>query len=169
MYHFTIKKGFFLVPPTIYEEEFQKIDKFMELLEKYEVWEILENVKKKDKKCQGRVGYNIYNLFAMIIYCFAKFKATLRDIEDKCIYDIRVSYIMEGNIPKHSTIGDFINIYIVPYQYEIFTLISKQIIKELNLNIDDVFIDGTKIEANANKYKFVWKPTKYHYKLDLKI
>ena len=25
------------------------------------------------------------------------------------------------------------------------------------------------IEANANKYKFVWKPTKFHNKLDIKI
>ncbi len=169
MYHFTIKKGFFLVPPLICEEEFRKIDKFMELLEKSEVWQILENVKEKDKKCQGRPGYNIYNLFAMIVYCFSKFKATLRNIEDKCIYDIRVLYIMEQDIPNYSVIGDFINTYIIPYQYEIFTLINKQIIKELNLNVDDIYDDGTKIEANANKYKFVWKPTKYHSKLDLKI
>ena len=33
----------------------------------------------------------------------------------------------------------------------------------------DVFINGTKIEANANKYKFVWKPTTYHHKLSDKI
>lgn len=52
---------------------------------------------------------------------------------------------------------------------EIFTIINKQIINELNLNIDDVYNDGTKFEANANKYKFVWKPKKYHQNLDLKI
>ena len=28
---------------------------------------------------------------------------------------------------------------------------------------------GTKIEANANKYNFVWKPVKFHKKLDVKI
>lgn len=76
---------------------------------------------------------------------------------------------MEGNIQDHSVIGDFINKYIVPYQYEIFTTINKQIIKDLNLNIDDVYNDGTKFEANANKYKFVWKRKKYHQKLDKKI
>ena len=26
-------------------------------------------------------------------------------------------------------------------------------------------MDGTKFEANANKYKFVWKPTTFHKKL----
>ena len=141
----------------------------MEFLEKSGVGKIVESVKTKDKQCKGRKGYNPYNLFAMIIYCFAKFKASLRDIEDKCIFDLRVLYIMEGNIPDHSVIGDFINEYIIPYQYEIFTTITKQIIKDFNLTIEDIFVDGTKLEANADKYKFVWKPTKYHTRLDIKI
>ncbi len=169
MGYFSIKRPFFLVPSTICMEEFEKIDKFMELLDKSDVGEIIANVKVNDKKCKGKNAYNSYNLFAMIIYCFSFFTATLRDIEEKCIFDIRAIYIMEGNLPKHTTIGDFINYYIVPYQYEIFVSITKQIIIEFNLNIDDIYDDGTKIEANANKYKFVWKPTKYHSKLDLKI
>ena len=141
----------------------------MLFLENSGVGKIIENVKHKDYKCKGRNGYNPYNLFATIIYCFAKFKATLRDIEDKCIFDIRVIYIMEGQIPNYTIIGDFINQYIVPNQYEIFTCITKQIIKDFNLDTSDVYVDGTKIEANANKYKFVWKPTTYHKKLDTKI
>lgn len=169
MEYFTIKRQLFLVPHTTIVEEFEKIDKFMKFLEKSEIAEIIKNVNQKEETCKGRIGYNPYNLFAAVVYCFSKFKGTLRDIEDKCVFDIRVSYIMEGNTPDHSVIGDFINNYILPYQYEIFTTINKQIIKELNLNIDDVYNDGTKFEANANKYKFVWKPKKHHQKLDLKI
>lgn len=169
MGYFSIKKQFFIESPEKCCVEFEKIDKFMELLEKSGVGEITKYVKQKDKKCQGRLGYNHYNLFAAIIYCFAKFKASLRDIEDKCIYDLRVIYIMEGKVPDHSVIGDFINNYIVPYQYEIFTCINKQIIKEFNLDISNTYVDGTKIEANANKYKFVWKPVKFHAKLDSRI
>ena len=167
--YFTIKRQLFLVPQGNIVEELKKIDKFMIVLEKSGVSKIIRTVKQKNKVCKGRLGYNPYNLFATIIYCFSKFKGTLRDIEDKCIFDIRVNYIMEGNVPDHSVIGDFINNYILPNQYEIFTIINKQIIIELNLNIDNVYDDGTKIEANANKYKFVWKPKKYHQKLDLKI
>ena len=105
---------------------------------------------------------------ATIIYCFSNFKSSLREIEELCIYDIRVIYLMEQKIPDHSVIGDFINRYIVPYQYEIFTMITETIIKELNVDIANQYLDGTKIEANANKYKFVWKPTTYHKKLDIK-
>lgn len=169
MSYFTIKRSFFLVPSTTMLKEFEKIDKFLEILEKSGVGNIIASVKLVDKNCKGRKGYNPYNLFAAIIYSFAKFKASLRDIEDKCIFDIRIQYIMEGKIPDHSTIGNFINLYILPYQYEIFTIINKQIIKELNLTILTVYLDGTKLEANANKYKFVWKPKKYHENLDIKI
>ncbi len=57
---------------------------------------------------------------------------------------------MEENVPEHSVIGDFINNYILPNQYEIFTIINKQIIIELNLNIGNAYDDGTKIEAKEN-------------------
>ena len=78
-------------------------------------------------------------------------------------------YLMEQEQPSHNTIKECINKYILPYTYEIFTMITKTIIDEFNLDISDVYLDGTKLEANANKYKFVWKPTKFHKKLDVKI
>ena len=39
------------------------------------------------------------------------------------------------------------------------------------LNFHNVFIDGTKIEANAHKYSFVWRKsiTKYEERLDIKL
>ena len=169
MSYFTINKPIFIVPSEKCNADYEKIDIFMKLLEDSGVGKIIEYVKLKDKKCKGRTGYNPYTLFAAIIYCFAKFDASLREIEDKCANDLRLIYIMEGNIPNFSVIGDFINAYIVPYQYEIFTRITKQIIKEFDLDISNCYIDGTKIQANANKYKFVWKPKKFHIKLDSKI
>ena len=169
MEYFSIKKPIFIVPSEKCTVEYEKINKFMNLLEKSGVGKIIEYVKKNNKMCKGRTGYNPYNLFAAIAYSFAKFDATLRDIVDKFIFDLRTIYIMEGNIPNYSTIGDFINTYIIPYQYEIFTCINIEIIKELNLDISDNYLDGTKLEANANKYNFVWKPTKFHNKLDIKI
>ena len=37
------------------------------------------------------------------------------------------------------------------------------------MEFEDAFIDGTKCEANANKYKFVWKPIKHHKSISAKI
>ncbi len=56
------------------------------------------------------------------------------------------------------SIKDCINKYILPHQYEIFSMITKAIIDECLLDIFNQYLDGTKIEANTNKYQFVWKP-----------
>ena len=170
MEYFTIKRFFFLVPSNDCVEEFKKIDKFIEILNKSGIGKIIEYEQKKYKKSNaGNPGYNPFNLMATVIYCFSKFKSTVREIENLCKFDLRVMYLMEQNIPNHAIIGKFINRYIVPYQYEIFTSITKAMIDELNVDITTQYNDGTKIEANANKYKFVWKPTTYHKKLDVKI
>lgn len=170
MKYFTIKRALFLVPSSTCLEEFEKIDKFLSLLEKSNVGKIINVQHRKNKITSvGRKGYNPFNMFAMIIYCFSKFRSSLREIENLCQFDIRVSYIMEQQTPNYSEICLFINNYILPYQYEIFTMVTKAIIDEFNLDINNQYLDGTKIEANANKYKFVWKPTTFHKRLDTKI
>ena len=146
-------------------EEFEKIDKFIEILNKSGIGKIIENVQNN----VGRKGYNPFNLVAAIIFCFSQFKSSIREIEKLCIFDLRVIYIMEQEQPSDSTIKDCINKYILPYQHEIFTMITKAIIDKFKLDISNQYLDGTKIEANANKYKFVWKPTTFHQKLDIKI
>lgn len=165
MNYFSIKRTIFIVPSNKCNEEFEKIDKFIEILNKSGIGKIIENVQNNI----GRKGYNPFNLVATIIYCFSQFKSSIREIEKLCIFDLRVIYIMEQEQPSDSTIKECINKYILPYQYEIFTMITKAIINEFNLDISNQYLDGTKIEANANKYKFVWKPTTFHKKLDSKI
>lgn len=103
---------------------------------------------------------NYYNLFAVILYGFAQGRCTLRDLEDACSHDIRYISIMEQVRPKYNTICNFINRVIVPNEKEIFKSLISQIVKEMDLEIEDAFIDGSKFEASVNKYKFVWKPIK---------
>lgn len=164
MNYFTIKKSFFIVSSNKCCEEYEKIDKFIELLNKSGIGAIINNTQIKI----GRKGYNPFNLAATILYCFSKFKSSIREIEKLCTFDLRVIYIMEQEQPSHNTIKECINKYILPYHYEIFTMITKTIIDEFHLDISSQYLDGTKIEANANKYKFVWKPTTFHKKLDVK-
>ena len=170
MKYFTTKSNFFLVPSRKCDEEFRKIDEFLVLLEKSGVGNLINTIHNfNKKKLAGRKGYNPFNMFAMIVYCFSKYKSTLREMEQLCIFDLRVIYIMEQQTPTYKILCEFINKYIVPYQYEIFTIITKAIIDELNIDVSNQYLDGTKIEANANKYKFVWKPSTYHKKLDVRV
>ncbi len=142
----------------------------MELLDKSGVCDLIKKQVIHDERNKGgRPGYNVYNMLAAIIYSFAFNKASLRNIEDLCIYDLRIIYIMEYETPTYKTIGNFINEYIIPNRDKIFSLITKAIFEECNLKMDRAYIDGSKFEAEANKYKFVWKPTTFHLKLSDKI
>ena len=54
---------------------------------------------------------------------------------------------------------------------DIFHEINRYIINKEQIAVDKLYIDGTKIEANANKYTFIWKGSieKYREKLYRKI
>lgn len=150
-------------------EECTKILRFLAFLDDSGVAEILKNVKPQGTPSKGRPEINRYDLFATIVYGFAFGSGTLRDLEDSCKYDIRYMYLMRNEQPSHMVFGNFINQYILPNTEKIFACLMNQIARECNLDFTDLFIDGSKIEADANKYKFVWKPTTYHINLCDKI
>ena len=135
-------------------------------LEDSGVGELIHQECYKDHSKGGRPPYNYYNLFAASIYAFSKHPGTLRKIEESFKYDVRFMYLMDNENPSYAKIGEFLNNLFVKLHHKIYSLLVGQFIKETGINIDDCFLDGTKIEANANKYKFVWKPTTFHKKLD---
>lgn len=168
MSHFKERELFFLVPPDSSDGERARIDEMMDVLESSDVWRIVDDSGYKDSP-MGRSSYDQYNMLAMIIYCFAMRKGTLREMEELCRYDLRVMYIMNNEAPSHKTISEYINNVIAPNRHRLFGCITEAIGRRLRLDLSVHYLDGTKIEANANKYKFVWKPRKRHDMLDLKV
>lgn len=168
MKYYSMHSSFFVPCYTSEVEQFQKIDKFLNILSHSGACELIMNEIKNNEK-GGRPLVNPYNLFAAILYCFAFEKGTLREIEDKIKYDLRLKYIMQGEEPSYKTIGNFINEFILPNQQKLFKLVTEEIFNTCEIDMKKTYIDGSKFEANANKYKFVWKPTTFHEKLSDKI
>ena len=54
---------------------------------------------------------------------------------------------------------------------KIFTAVLEFLVEESYVKLEDYFVDGTKIEANANRYTFVWKKSvdKQQVKLEEKV
>lgn len=167
MTNFTTRNTFLIPSFDLDIKEREKIDRFLYILEKSNVAELFNNNCCTSKG--GRPAYSDYDLFATVLYGFAFNNPTLRNLEDACKYDLRYIYMMQQNRPGHSIFGNFINEVIVPNNDLIFHNVTNSILQECNIQIEDVFIDGSKYEADANKYKFVWKPTKFHEKLSNKI
>lgn len=59
--------------------------------------------------------------------------------------------------PDHNTINRFRSNRLKNALRGIFEQVVVLLAKEGLLSIEEVYTDGTKIEANANKYSFVWK------------
>lgn len=59
--------------------------------------------------------------------------------------------------PTFATIGNFIRDDLTDSIENIFVTINKVIFAKDNVDLKHTYIDRTKIEANANKYTWVWK------------
>ena len=144
MTYFTTGKIFLIPSFDLEVKELEKIDRFMIFLENSNVGKVISRYVKNSSQKGGRPNCNYYRLFATILFGFAFDKYTLREIESACKFDLRYITIMEQTHVNFSTICKFINKVIVPNEKEIFALICTQIKKELRLEFEDAFIDGTK-------------------------
>ena len=97
-------------------------------------------------------------LFKIIVYANMNRLFSSRDIEKACRQNINFMYLLEGRpAPDHATIARFHSLHFSQCSKRILTE-STWLLRRLGeVGAETVFIDGTKIEANANKYTFVWK------------
>ena len=96
---------------------------------------------------------------------------SLRELEDNCKVNIRFMYLMDHQTPSYRTFGYFINEVLQDKIENIFNDINQAIFNEEHVDLQHIYIDGSKFEANANKYTWVWKKAteKFRYKLYEKI
>lgn len=64
---------------------------------------------------------------------------------------------MDGKRPSYRTFGYFINTVLMNQAESLFYEITQEIITKEHVDLDHLYIDGSKFEANANKYSWVWK------------
>jgi transposase len=119
----------------------------------------------------GRIGYNPVNMLKLILFCMMENITSTRGMEKAAKNDIRIMWLTDELKPSHQTINQFMNERLKCQIEEIFHEINQYIINKEKIDVDKLYIDGTKIEANANKYKFIWKGSieKFRDKLYQKI
>lgn len=141
---------------------------FDHIMEEIEITKYLKTVAYR----VGRKGYNSINMLKTILFGFMdKGYISLRELEDECKVNIRYMYLMDYETPTYKTFGNFINDNLIDSAEEIFNDIMKCIIDKDNVDLNHLYIDGSKFKANANKYSWVWKKSteKSRYRLFNKI
>ena len=107
----------------------------------------------------GRIEYSPKILTKILVYGYMRKIISTRKIEQACKENICFMYLLEGRkAPDHNTISRFrTNALRQEAGQELLKQLIGMLIKAGLVDLKAVFIDGTKIEANANKYSFVWK------------
>lgn len=107
----------------------------------------------------GRPRYNPTIMLKLILFSFMENGyLSLRNIEKSCKTDIRYMWLLDGMAaPSFATFGNFIRDELTSSIEDIFLAINQIIFERDKVDLEHTYIDGTKIEANANKYTWVWK------------
>ena len=113
---------------------------------------------------KGRTGYNPIMMYAVTTYANMRGIRSIDRIVDLCERDIAFIWLTQGRKPKRDAFYDFKGKKLTSdilddlnYQF------MRRLKKEGFVTLKELFIDGTKIEANANRYTFVWRGSiNYH-------
>ena len=85
-------------------------------------------------------------------------KYSSREIEAACKTDIRFMWLLNGEAaPSDSMITRFTRGHLAGTIEGLFYQFVEKLHEMGEVKFKNLFVDGTKIEAYANKYTFVWK------------
>ena len=97
-------------------------------------------------------------MFKILTYAYSQNIYSSRKIETACRRDINFMWLLAGQkAPDHSTIARFRTGFLADACETLFYQMVKRLEEACELSKETVFIDGTKLEACANRYTFVWK------------
>jgi len=104
----------------------------------------------------GASSYHPRMMLKVIIYAYLSNIYSSRKIEAALKENIHFMWLSGMNQPDHNSINRFRSEKLKPVIKKIFAKIVILLNQEGLVSIKDLYTDGTKIEADANKYTFVW-------------
>jgi Transposase and inactivated derivatives len=97
-------------------------------------------------------------MFKVLTYAYSQNIYSSRKIERSCKRDLNFLWLLAGaKAPDHATIARFRSFYLSDACEDLFYQFVLRLADMEEIPLQNIFIDGTKIEACANKYTFVWK------------
>ncbi len=107
-------------------------------------------------------------LFKVTMYGAMENIINSRRLEDSCKRDINFIWLLNGEeAPNYREIARFKSERLSQCMEDLFYQFVKKLAELEEIKFEHLFVDGTKIEANANKYSFVWKKSTNKYEARL--
>jgi transposase len=132
------------------------------------VEQISNQVLEKPFAKEGKPPYEPKTMLKVLIYSYAIKLYSSRKIERALLQDVTYMWLSGMQTPDHNTINRFRSFYFKEIMEEVFTEMLDYLLINKYVRFETFFTDGTKIEANANKYSYVWARNTSRYKEQLK-
>lgn len=97
-------------------------------------------------------------MFKVMVYGYHCGVFSSRKIHSACHRDVNFRWLLEGcPVPSKSSIAEFRQKRLQGTIEGLFNQLVLVLDRLGEVSFEHLFVDGTKIEANANKYSFIWK------------
>ncbi len=110
----------------------------------------------KKYKGGGSSSFHPRMLLKVLVYSYINNTYSSRKIEAALKENIHYMWLSGMNTPDHNTINRFRSERLKEVLRQVFTQVVILLAEQGLLNIKELYTDGTKIEADANRYTFVW-------------
>ena len=111
----------------------------------------------------GAPAYDPSMMLKVVLFAYASKIYSSRGIAKATRENINFMWLCGLHPLDHNTVNRFRSERIAPVFEEVFTGIVLLLAEQGYISLDTYFLDGTKIEANANKFSFVWKKSTDRY------
>ena len=115
----------------------------------------------------GTSSYHPKMMLKVLVYAYSQQIYTSRKIAKALRENIHFMWISANNRPDFRTINRFRGEVMKGIIGPIFASLLALLMEEGYVKLENYFLDGTKIEANSNKYKWVWAKNTQRYKAQL--
>jgi transposase len=104
----------------------------------------------------GASSFHPRMLLKVLVYGYLCNTYSSRKIEASIKENVHFMWLGGMHKPDHNTINRFRSDRLKNVLKEVFSQVVKLLVASGHVSLKEVYIDGTKIEANANRYTFVW-------------
>ncbi len=110
----------------------------------------------KKYKGGGCSSYHPRLLLKLLVYGYLTNHYSSRKIEQAANQNIHFMWLSAMSYPDHNTINRFRSERLKGVLKEVFSQVVLLLVGQGIITLKEAYLDGTKIEANANRYTFVW-------------
>ncbi|WP_332239031.1 transposase, partial [Sporolactobacillus sp. KGMB 08714] len=111
----------------------------------------------------GRPAYDPRLMTKVLLYAYTQKWYSCRQIARALRENLPMMWLAARQMPDFRTIQRFRAHHMKTVLQDVFESFVSQLLNDGYVTGEDYFIDGTKMEANANRYTFVWKKSVRHY------